>query len=125
MSTSKGKGLGNQRARKWDPELSWYMHRVTGDLRKHCKSHEEYETIHQHLRDVWTGKCAISGLPLYRKDYHGRTVSDNPFHIASVDRIDCNRPYQIGNMQWVSVAMNRARNNIPLEQFKQFFKETF
>lgn len=58
---------------------------------------------------AWTGKCAISGIPL--------TTDKGCLDIGSIDRIDPNLPYTPENSQWVSWRVNRAKGEQGMEQF--------
>lgn len=52
--------------------------------------------------------CTLTGWPLDLV-YHGRT--------ASLDRIDNNKGYIVGNVQWVHVMVNMCRNKYDLQDF--------
>lgn len=89
---------------------------------EHDKRHE----FAQALLEQWEeqrGRCAYSGLALTRRPPIGKQCTEkNPFLIASVDRIDCSKGYEPGNVQWVSHAMNQARSNVSDEDFREFLK---
>lgn len=115
------------KARKlYDPYFVWYVHRIAYDHRFGHMSQDDKLATEALLRQQWMkqqGICALTGLMLeLRLGADGKTLSGNPFLIASVDRINCSLPYQEGNVQWVSQAMNLARNNTPLDQFKHHMK---
>ena len=67
------------------------------------------------------GFCAISGKKF---DYSYSTDSNNNPYAASPDRIDNSEGYTELNTQWVLNWINLARNDIPLEEFKQLLVET-
>jgi hypothetical protein len=85
------------------------------------------------LRTKWeeqNGLCAITGVKLiyavnhsYKK-YHKNYI-DNKLLKASLDRIDSNKGYFEGNIQFVLKNINFAKNNSNNEQFKLFFTSTF
>ena len=114
---------GNRHRAIYDFHLAWYVKRLAGDIRNKCALSCSKEEIHNHLREMWDGKCAISGQPLFRKDPYGKCDSSNPFHIASVDRIHNDKPYGIGNVRWTSVAMNMARNGYGVDEFQMYYDE--
>lgn len=69
------------------------------------------------------GRCAVTKISLELRNRNGKTRQSNPFLIASLDRIDNSLFYQEGNVQWISVAMNFARNKIALDEFKEYLEE--
>lgn len=56
------------------------------------------------LFDEQNGKCALSGVEL-RFRSNSKTADGN----ASLDRIDSDKPYETGNVQWVHVNINYAK----------------
>jgi hypothetical protein len=61
----------------------------------------------EYLRTLWTTqnqKCALTGLPL------------TPFNL-SLDRIDSNRGYEPGNVQWVLDSINKMKLDHTVKQF--------
>lgn len=116
---------GNQSARKYSSENSWYVSRAFKDQRKHVRcsmNRQEYDTL---LSSLWTGVCSITGVTIHRKQADGSCITQNPFNVASVDRIDSSLPYQEGNVQWVSQAINYAKNDDRLfeQHFTQFLEQ--
>jgi len=74
----------------------------------------------EYLKEIFekqNGKCVYSGVDLL--------LNDNSNHIftASLDRIDSNKGYEIGNVQWTSIVMNYAKQSMSHEQTKQFINE--
>jgi hypothetical protein len=58
------------------------------------------------------GKCKLSGVEItLPKTWRDRTYS------ASLDRIDSNKGYVIGNVQWVHKHINVMKNTFPEEMF--------
>jgi hypothetical protein len=57
-------------------------------------------------------RCALSNVPLY---IHPRYAKENESK-ASLDRIDSSKPYTEDNVQWVSVIVNKMKNNIPEDE---------
>lgn len=56
------------------------------------------------------GRCALSGRPIYFKDYEVEQT-------ASLDRIDSLRGYSINNVQWVHKDVNRMKQHFPQDYF--------
>ncbi len=116
---------GNQHSRKYPKAISWYATRCFKDRRFGLMEQETRLSFANHLLEILNkqeGKCAFTNLPLALRDVQGKVDEDNPFKIASVDRIDNSLPYQEGNIQWVSVGMNFARNKCTAKEFKQHLK---
>lgn len=53
--------------------------------------------------------CALTGTPL-------STIKDSPTCL-SLDQIDPSKGYTEGNVQWLCWAVNRAKGELPLDQF--------
>lgn len=107
--------------------MGYYVNRCAKDKRfsSFTNQHERNE-FGKHIKELWdnqNGKCAITSVALYLRSSTGRCASTNPFKIASLDRIDCSKPYKIGNVQWVSYAINLARNNMESNAFESHLKE--
>jgi len=79
----------------------------------------------KHLKEIWDqqgGKCPFTGFDLQLRSYGGNGKKDEPLspYSASLDRIDNDRGYVIGNVRWVSVMFNFARNKFSDEEVIQF-----
>ena len=77
------------RTKEFDPEVDW-----------------------EYLFDIWVnqnGKCIYSGLPL--------SVEVNHPHTISLDRIDSRLGYISGNLQLVSAAVNRMKQEFAEDFF--------
>lgn len=69
------------------------------------------------LSDLWNvqnGICPYSGIQLLLSS-HGNIIK-NPIYAASLDRIDSNKGYEVGNVQWVSRSINYMKNNMTHDQ---------
>lgn len=121
-STPPPSGPGNQYARKYDKEFAFYMHRVRNDKRRDLKVlTEDLHDFESHIKDLWDGKCHYTGIALELRPYtsYGKADTFDPFTTASLDRIDSDAPYMIGNVVWTSTFLNRARGNMTYERFKE------
>ena len=118
---SPGPQFGNQHGRKYPAEVSWYVTRAAKDTRRDLGFVGDRTSYAQHLCEVWTGKCALSGVDIHRRSADGSAPTLNHFFIASVDRIDSSKPYQVGNVQWISLALNHAKSNST--EFSTHYKE--
>ncbi|AJF40677.1 endonuclease [Vibrio phage phi 1] len=55
------------------------------------------------------GKCALSGTSL--------SLIKNDLNVLSIDKIEPNKGYTKGNVQWLSWAVNRAKGEMSQEEF--------
>ena len=58
--------------------------------------------------EIWErqdGKCALTGVPMTHINGQGRVMTN-----ASIDRIDTERGYEVGNIRLVCTAINYMRN---------------
>lgn len=109
--------LGNKYRKKYTDGYGWYIHRVLSDKRKHARLDETVTTrlrFAEHIESIFTGRCVYSGREI---QLWPLAHTADPFAIASLDRIDCSKGYEIGNVHWVSRAMNLARNNTDHDTF--------
>jgi hypothetical protein len=65
------------------------------------------------------GLCAISGKRIFIPQCHENSRSCT----ASLDRIDSNKGYVIGNVQWVHKDINKMKNIFSMEYFIKTCKE--
>lgn len=114
---------GNDYSRKWDEHLSWYIKRMSSDGRSKCLMECSKQDMHDHIKEIWNGRCSVTGVPILRRDHSGNVDTNNPFYIASIDRIDNEKPYDIGNVRWTSVAINLARQQAAASDFDEHFRE--
>ena len=79
----------------------------------------EIDVDAEHLKEVFenqSGKCIYSGVVLD----HRTRKKNNPLTTASVDRIDSGKGYVKGNVQFVSIACNHAKGDMPHEQMVEW-----
>lgn len=62
-------------------------------------------------------KCSLSGLPLKFGSYY----ADDEI-TTSLDRIDSNKDYVIGNVQWIHKTINKMKQNLSDQEFIVFCK---
>jgi hypothetical protein len=77
------------------------------------------------IEDAWNlflaqdRKCALTGAPLsFDRDYR----RNGKRQTASLDRIDSNKGYTKGNIQWVHKIINRLKNKFSQEEFVRWCK---
>lgn len=106
--------LGNGQGPQKDEFSPFRSHLRRARQRKHV-----CEITLEDLKDIWTGRCALTGLPIYLtsdKEKKDLTIE------ASLDRIDSKQGYIQGNIQWVSVIINLAKGSLSQEQILAWIK---
>jgi len=102
-------------------ELSAFkVHLRRAKARSKDSLHKPIHINAQYLKDLWEaqqGKCALSNVPLVLE-----RKTSNPIYSASLDRINSNQGYIKGNVQFVSVIINRAKNNSPDSLILEFLE---
>lgn len=97
-------------------------------LRRKAKERElEFLINKEYIWDLFlkqNKKCALSGVDLIisttisKQDHLDRTN-----HTASLDRIDNNKGYIEGNLQWVHKTINRMRRQYTVEEYINWCKK--
>ena len=70
----------------------------------------------EYLKELWEeqkGICPYTGLQLQLATYTKN--HNNPIYTASLDRIDSSKGYEIGNVQFISTAINYMKNTMSHE----------
>jgi hypothetical protein len=93
-------------------------------LREHFrrvkKRKHYYDITLEDLLDLWNqqeGICPYSGVKLVHPNEGG-----NNLNTASLDRIDSKVGYIKGNLQFISIICNQAKNNLTHEEMLTFLK---
>jgi hypothetical protein len=84
---------------------------------------KDFDLTLVYLKEIWDeqeGKCPFTGFDLELRTYNAK--KDKSLHIksASLDRIDNSKGYVQGNVRWVSVMYNFARNKFSDEDVVEF-----
>lgn len=78
----------------------------------------------QYLKNLWDlqqGKCPYTGLSLILPTY--KNIKEIPISLrASLDRIDSNKGYIEGNIQFISTPINYLKNTMSDSDTKQYLK---
>lgn len=69
----------------------------------------------EYLEDISVGDCPIFHIPIY---YGSRVGQHNRDNQASLDRINPNEGYIIGNVQWISYRANRIKSDATIEELE-------
>lgn len=97
----------------------FYVHKARDVSPHECSVDASY------LKELWhtqQGKCAYTGIPL---KLITRKISSIKTGItaASLDRIDSSKGYLKGNVQFVALGLNYAKNSFTDLQARQFVEE--
>ena len=72
----------------------------------------------EYLKELWDkqeGKCAISGIEMTFDQCKGRTATN-----VSIDQINPNEGYVVGNVQLVCMAMNQFKSDFGMDEVYMF-----
>lgn len=67
-----------------------------------------FDITTEYLASIWTGQCAVSGLPLVPQQ---RSQGMPSFWSPSIDRIDPTKGYVRGNVRFVLMAVNAFKHD--------------
>lgn len=73
----------------------------------------------EYLKQLWNkqeGKCALTNFPMSYQQSNGKR---NPYSL-SIDKIDPNKGYEVGNVQFVCFAANMMKGELSLSELKKF-----
>jgi hypothetical protein len=62
------------------------------------------------------GICALTGRKIHLNRSYSKSIGKN-VQTASLDRIDSDKGYISGNVQWVTLKVNRMKLNLPEDEF--------
>lgn len=92
-----------------------YLRKAKGRLR-------DFNLTDEYLETIWTGRCALSGIPIQLKEgiKRGRSMTMTS---ASLDRKDSSKGYLKENVQFVAYGINLAKNSFSDDDVKQFLSK--
>lgn len=96
-----------------------YWAQLTCGARKRCIDFNIDIDYAWKLFEDQSGKCALSGVKLY---FPTPFEHDN-CQTASIDRIDSNKGYEEGNVQWIHKHINRMKMNMQEKDFITWCKK--
>lgn len=86
----------------------------------------EFNVSHEYVWELFLkqkGRCAVSGKPIWFEHKDGtRFVDKRSDKTASLDRIDSNKGYVPGNVQWVHKDVNIMKQDLSDEDFINWCK---
>jgi len=123
--------MNNEHLRKFSKENGKHLIQYSNNgrdkytgLREHFrrikKRNHEYNITLDDLLELWieqNGTCIYSGVKLLHPNEGG-----NNLNTASLDRIDSNLGYIKGNLQFISIICNQAKNNLTHQEMLEFIK---
>lgn len=96
---------------------------LSGRKRAAQMKHREYSVSSSYLWELFlkqNKKCAMTGIELNFRTYW--TNKKNKSGTASLDRIDSNKGYIEGNVQWVHKDINNMKQDYTVDEFKNYCK---
>ena len=89
---------------------------------RNCKKrYKEFSIDLEYLKKIWdeqNGICPFSGIKLVLNSY--TNIFKDSRYAASLDRIDSKKGYVVGNVRWVSRAINHLKNDMDDNSLKEF-----
>jgi len=79
----------------------------------------QVKITYQELKDSYVPACALSGKKLFCTKTEAQSKGNQN---ASLDRIDSSKGYELGNIQWVDLNINYAKQQLSQEEFIQMCK---
>lgn len=106
-------------------DFRYYLKMVNAKNRK-----ENVDIDLPYLKQLWesqSGVCEISGIKMVLRTHSNAYKGTKNYtklspYTASLDRIDSNKPYQQGNVRWISYMANTARNAFSDDELIEFCK---
>jgi hypothetical protein len=88
-------------------------------LRRIKNKYHNYDVDLDYLKEVWDSqnKCVYTGVELQLPKWKG--IND-PLYTASIDRVESDKGYVKGNIQFISITSNHAKNSMTHEQMIKF-----
>lgn len=117
------KSCGCEKRRKGSKSPCWGGHgEISGRLWSHIKAHARKRKLPFTItiEDAWElfqsqgGKCALTGMPLSLVTIKNKAPSAES---ASLDRIDNERGYETGNIQWLHKDINWMKGRFSQDYF--------
>ena len=85
----------------------------------------EVDIDKEYLKEIFEqqkGVCIYSGVELEHREGVGVSGKSNPLTAASLDRIDSSKGYIKGNVQFISIVCNHAKNGMSDKQMREWIE---
>lgn len=88
-------------------------------LRRIKSKYHNYDVDLIYLKELWDKQniCVYTGVELQLPKWKG---VNNPLYTASIDRVDSEKGYVRGNIQFISITSNHAKNSMSHQQMINF-----
>ena len=103
-------------------DFKWYIKRIKHSSKK---KNNAFDIDLDYLKNLWEkqhGICPFTKQKLELRTHNYTHIENRPYQ-ASLDRIDNNKGYVKGNVRFVALIFNYARNNFSDEQVLEFCKQ--
>lgn len=108
-------------------EYSPFRYHLNGAKKRNKQYKRDFDLDLQYLKELWdrqNGKCSVTGLELHIKYIHTKKQrTDKSPYQASLDRIDNSKGYIKGNVRFVCLMFNIARNDFSDNAVIEFCKK--
>lgn len=107
-------------------ELSPFRHLINSGRASIKKHRGNIEINAQYLKELWekqNGVCPYTGLRMLLSETSSTKHKINSLKKASLDRIDSTKGYIKGNVEFVCMAINLAKNNRTKQEMTDFINE--
>ena len=94
--------------------FTWYLNKAKN--RKH-----DFDLTEDYLQSLWDTQEGICPITNYKMPLYNSKEKNTPY-TASLDRIDSNKGYVKGNVQFVCYSANLAKQAFTNNQILEFFK---
>jgi hypothetical protein len=111
---NKKRGHSNGGKRDQYTPFRWYMKVITSRCKTSDKSKvNNYNVDIEYIKEIWDqqdGKCALTNIPIVLRTHTNVINKKADPYSASIDRIDNSKGYIKGNIRFVSLIVNYAKN---------------
>ncbi len=123
ISNKSNYNISNHSSNRRDnfSDFRWYMK----TMRMRTGKVDKFDIDLQYLKDLWEsqkGICPFTKEPITLRTHTNCKEKILPY-TASIDRIDCSKGYIKGNIRFISLIANFARNNFTDEDVIDFCKK--
>lgn len=113
-------------AKNKQDEFSSFRYFINKAKSRKNKKFGEYNITLEYLKEIWEKQNGICPYTRLKMDLCINTQSKNiksKINKASLDRIDSSKGYLQGNVEFVCLGVNYAKNGFPKEQAMDFFNK--
>jgi hypothetical protein len=107
-------------------ELSPFRHLINSGRASIKKHKNEFKIDAAYLKEIWDkqdGTCPYTGIKMLLPETSSQKHKINSLRKASLDRIDSTAGYVRGNVEFVCMAINLAKNNKSKKEMLDFISD--